>query len=183
MGNTVMGSEELIERFSHAAERISMQMRSASDQSWPDIELTMPQLRTLVLLYRGPQRMGEIAAALGISLPATTNMIVRLEGKGLVERVHDQGDRRVVLCHLTPEGCGQSEALWNVHRQRIAAIADILTTGEMTQVVEAMELLSAALGRHLGRAPHSTAREPVISASPSHATELPQIVDTDTSTR
>ena len=95
-----MGAEELIERLSRASERISMQMRSASIQDWPDIELTMPQLRTLVLLSHGPQRMGEIAAALGISLPATTNMIVRLEGKGLVERVHDRDDRRVVRCHL-----------------------------------------------------------------------------------
>ncbi len=143
-----MGSKELVERLSRVTDRLSMQMRIASDQDWPDIELTMPQLRTLVLLYRGPQRMGDVAAALGISLPATTNMIVRLEAKGLVERVHDQDDRRVVICSLTPEGRNQSEALWNVHRQRIAAVADILTTEEMTMVVAAMELLSAALGRH-----------------------------------
>ncbi len=143
-----MGSKELVERLSRVTDRLSMQMRVASDQDWPDIELTMPQLRTLVLLYRGPQRMGDIAAALGISLPATTNMIVRLEAKGLVERVHDQDDRRVVKCSLTPEGRNQFEALWNVHRQRIAAVADILTTEEMTMVVAAMELLSAALGRH-----------------------------------
>lgn len=146
-----MGSEELIERLSRVTDCLAMQMRIASDRDWPDIELTMPQLRTLVLLYRGPQRMGEIAAALGISLPATTNMVVRLEAKGLVERAHDQDDRRVVMCSLTREGCRQSEALWNVHRQQIAAVADILTSEEMTMVVAAMELLSAALGRHPGR--------------------------------
>ncbi len=153
-----MGTEELIERLSRASERIAMQMRSAADQDWPDVELTMPQLRTLVLLSRDPQRMGEIAAALGISLPATTNMIVRLEGKGLVERVHDRDDRRVVRCHLTPAGRNQSEALWNVHRQRYAAIANILTLGEMTKVVEAVELLSAALDRHQDSAPAPVSR-------------------------
>ncbi len=156
-----MGSKELVERLSRVTDRLSMQMRIASDQDWPDIELTMPQLRTLVLLYRGPQRMGDIAAALGISLPATTNMIVRLEAKGLVERVHDQDDRRVVKCSLTPEGRNQFEALWNVHRQRIAAVADILTTEEMTMVVAAMELLSAALGRHQNhRTPLTEIRPP-----------------------
>jgi DNA-binding MarR family transcriptional regulator len=156
-----MGSDELVERLRHASDRIAMQLRTAEPENWPDVELTMPQLRTLVLLYRGPQRMGEIAAALGISLPATTNMIVRLEGKGLVERVHDRDDRRVVRCHLTPEGRGQSEALWNVQRQRLAAIADILTPAEMAKVVEAMELLAAGLDRHHGSvpAPVSRARE------------------------
>lgn len=178
-----MGSEELIERLSHVTDRLSMQMRIASDQDWPDIELTMPQLRTLVLLYRGPQRMGDIAAALGISLPATTNMIVRLEAKGLVERVHDRDDRRVVMCSLTPEGRSQAEALWNVHRQQIASVADILTTQEMTMVVEAMELLSAALGRHLSRAHRPPETEPIPSPAVSHATVSPAIVDTNTSTR
>lgn len=152
-----MGCEELIERLSRASDRIAILMRTA-DQEWPDIELTMPQLRTLVLLSRGPLRMGEIAVALGISLPATTNMVVRLEAKGLVERMHDRGDRRVVLCNLTPEGRSQSEALWNVHRQRFAAIADILTPGEMIKVVEAMELLAAALDRHHDSVPAPVSR-------------------------
>ncbi len=153
-----MGSDECVARLSRASDRIAMQMRSTAPEDWPDVELTMPQLRTLVLLYRGPQRMGEIAAALGISLPATTNMIVRLEGKGLAERAHDRDDRRVVQCRLTPEGRSQSEALWNVRRQRFAAIADILTPGEMTKVVEAMELLAAALDRHHGAVPAPVSR-------------------------
>jgi DNA-binding MarR family transcriptional regulator len=165
-----MGSEELVERLSRVTDCLAMQLRIASDQDWPDIELTMPQLRTLVLLYRGPQRMGEIAAALGISLPATTNMVVRLEAKGLVERVHDQDDRRVVICSLTREGRRQSEALWNVHRQQIAAVADILTSEEMARVVAAMELLSAALRRHLGR-----------TDVPAPAS--PDTIDADTSSR
>lgn len=143
-----MGSDERVERLRHATDRIAMQLRTGAPENWPDVELTMPQLRTLVLLYRGPQRMGDIAAALGISLPATTNMIVRLEGKGLVERMHDGDDRRVVRCHLTREGRSQSEALWNIQRQRFAAIADILTPDEMTKVVEATEILAAALDRH-----------------------------------
>lgn len=159
-----MESGELIARLSRVSDRLSMQMHMASNEDWPDIELTMPQLRTLVLLYRGPQRMGDIAAALGTSLPATTSMIERLEGKGLVERVHDRSDRRVVMCNLTPEGRGQAEALWNVHHRQIAAVADILTTEEMTMVVEAMELLSAALGRHLDHAQCPAAIEPAPSA-------------------
>ncbi len=171
-----MGSNELVERLSRASERISMQMRSAADEDWPDVELTMPQLRTLVLLSRGPHRMGEIAAALGISLPATTNMIVRLEGKGLVERMHDRDDRRVVRCHLTPEGRCQSEALWNVQRQRFAAIADILTAEEMTKVVEATELLAAALDRHHDSAAHLAAARPVPAV---RATQSPTAIDVD----
>src|SRR5918998_4998879 len=96
--------QELGERLTRAADRLSVQTRAEWAEDWPEIELTMPQLRALGLLGRAPQRMGDLAAYLGISLSSATSLVERLEGKGLVERTHDPVDRRVVHCHLTADG-------------------------------------------------------------------------------
>lgn len=47
---------------------------------------------------------GELLASSMVTTGAITNRIDRLEGRGLVRRVADPGDRRRVLVQLTPEG-------------------------------------------------------------------------------
>lgn len=116
-------------------------------EEWSDLELTMPQVRALMLLYGEHQRVGELAAKLGASLPSVTGMIDRLAAKGLVRRVRDPGDRRVVTCMLTKTGEGEVERFWRLKQVRIDEIADYLTTEELAKVVDAMELMTAAIRR------------------------------------
>ena len=97
----------------------------------------MPQLHTMALLSQGAQRMGVIAWRLNSSQSAATSMIDRLVDKGLVERVPDKDDRRVVACQLTEPGREEMERLWRVNRMRISLIADHLTIEELSRVVEA----------------------------------------------
>jgi DNA-binding MarR family transcriptional regulator len=139
--------EALAERLQQVSNRLSRQMRTSSLEEWSQAELTIPQLRTLVLLNDGPQRMGEIAAYLGTSLSATTAMIERLETKHLVERGHDLSDRRVVTCRLTPSGRAEAERLWKIHELRLAAVVETLDLAELKQVVDAMELMASAFER------------------------------------
>jgi hypothetical protein len=40
------------------------------------------------------------------------------------------------------------DRFWRMQRLQLESVADILSSGELAQVVEAMELLSAALERH-----------------------------------
>ena len=141
---------EFIERLGRLGDRMSALMRGAG-QDWAEIELTMPQLRALSLLNEAPQRMSDVAAHLGSSLSSATSLIERLEGKGLVERVHDPGDRRVVMCHLTASGRAEVERFWQIKRSRLEALADILTPEELATIVEALEVLSSALERHSRR--------------------------------
>jgi DNA-binding MarR family transcriptional regulator len=104
-------------------------------------------LRAIGYLGQGAQRMSDLAAYLGISVSSATSLIERLEGKGLVARVHDPGDRRVVMCHLTASGEAELARFWRVRRSHLEAVADILTVEELTRVVEVMELLVTAFER------------------------------------
>jgi DNA-binding MarR family transcriptional regulator len=52
----------------------------------------------------GPTRLTALAAAEGISQPAMTQLIQRLERHGLVERLSDPDDRRATLLTVTEVG-------------------------------------------------------------------------------
>ncbi|HEY3079603.1 MAG TPA: MarR family transcriptional regulator [Chloroflexota bacterium] len=49
---------------------------------------------------------GELAARIGVETPTVTRMAQRMERAGLVRRVKDTADRRLVRVHLTAAGQG-----------------------------------------------------------------------------
>ncbi len=67
--------------------------------------LTTPQFGVLEALHHlGPLPLGELAGKLLVTGGNVTYVMDRLEQQGLVTRERDEGDRRVVLAHLTDEG-------------------------------------------------------------------------------
>lgn len=81
---------------------VGLAARSLADL---DADVTLPQFRVLVILAaRGPLRLADIAAELGVVASTGTRMCDRLIRKGLVRRTRSTGDRRVVQLRLTPAG-------------------------------------------------------------------------------
>ncbi len=135
----------MTERFVELVEQINQSMHCAPPEGWSDLELTISQIRALTLLYQEPQRMGNIAGFLGSILSSATSLIDRLVEKGLVERMPDPSDRRVVVCALTPQGQEAIEQFWRIGRIRITELAEQLDPAELKDVVHAMELLHRAV--------------------------------------
>jgi len=140
-------NKQLAARLVGLMQVISSHVRLAPPEEWSDIELTMTQWRTLAFLYRGPRRMGEIAAYLGSCLSSATSMIDRLVSKQLVARLQDPADRRVVSCRLTPLGQEQMDRFWRMGRKKIEQVSSILSREELEAVVHAMEVLLTAMDR------------------------------------
>ncbi|PVB59931.1 MarR family transcriptional regulator [Labrenzia sp. 011] len=70
-----------------------------------DIGLTYPQYLVMTLLWRRDGRtVREIGDALSLEYNTLTPMLKRLETLGLVSRVRDEQDQRVVNVTLTAEG-------------------------------------------------------------------------------
>lgn len=66
--------------------------------------ITPPQWGALFLLYGDDGvTIGTLSQRLGFDAPTITGIVKRLEVSGLVERVHDHEDRRVVKVYLTEE--------------------------------------------------------------------------------
>ena len=140
-------SEDLSALFVQLMERLSSQRRTSSPEKWSDLDLTMPQARTIFFLGHGPKRMSEVAQYLDREMSSTTSMIDRLVRNGLVERVEDSSDRRVVACRLTADGERVVDRFFQLGRIRNEAISGMLTRQEMEIVVPALEVLTNAIER------------------------------------
>jgi DNA-binding MarR family transcriptional regulator len=70
-----------------------------------DAGLRPPQVAFLGFLHKaGTLNISTISKFTNVTVSVATRFIERLEAKGLVERVPDENDRRVVLVRLTGEG-------------------------------------------------------------------------------
>ncbi|HWZ20297.1 MAG TPA: MarR family transcriptional regulator [Ktedonobacteraceae bacterium] len=80
-------------------------LKASSGTIWMEIDLTIAQLRTLlVLAEEGPLVIGQIAQRMGIGLSTGGHLVDRLVQAGLAERTEDAEDRRRTLARLTPKG-------------------------------------------------------------------------------
>jgi DNA-binding MarR family transcriptional regulator len=109
------------------------------------LDLTVPQLCVLMFLRPAPQRIGRLAERLRTSLPSTTSIANRMEQRGLIERVHDEADGRVVLCRLTPLGEETIDILYKHQRSLMACRFESLSLGELGTVGHAFELMTKAV--------------------------------------
>jgi DNA-binding MarR family transcriptional regulator len=86
-------------------------------------KITAPQYCVLDLLFTGgAQKMGSLAAEIGVSLPAMTGVVERLYRIKLLERIHDTNDRRVVNIELTSQGRQTISALREKREKTLAEI-------------------------------------------------------------
>jgi MarR family transcriptional regulator, organic hydroperoxide resistance regulator len=85
-----------------AAQRAVIRALHAASPSWLELNLTMAQLKTLIVLHdEGPLPIGQVGYRMGVTLPTASYQVDRLVRAGLVERVEDVRDRRRTLVHLT----------------------------------------------------------------------------------
>ena len=67
--------------------------------------LSITTAATLATLERsGPRRLTSLAELEGVTQPAMTQIVARLQEAGLASRAADPDDGRVVLVSITPEG-------------------------------------------------------------------------------
>ena len=130
-------------------------MEAGITEHWLHLDLTMPQLRILFLLYRrGTQSMGQLARPLGVKLSTVTGIVDRLVERQLVIREEDPHDRRLVVTRLTNEGHQIVDPLYQAGRIRMANILNRLTVDDLRIVTQALDIIhSAALAERQAKGP------------------------------
>ncbi len=110
-------------------------------------DVTLAQYRVLIeLAARGPQRLADLATALGVDRSTATRMGDRLVRKRLVHRRRMSDDRRGVRVSLAPSG---AELVAEVSRRRRAEIATIvqrIPKAHRQQVLDALRAFADAAG-------------------------------------
>lgn len=73
--------------------------------------MSLTQLRVLGVLRDRTPRMADLATGLGLDRSSVTGLIDRAQQRGLVERVPEEGDGRVVRVALTADGQRTAERM------------------------------------------------------------------------
>lgn len=120
-------------------------MHRGLPHEWLDVEITMSQLKTLLVLY-GMERasMGELADALGTGVSTVTGIVDRLVEHGLVVREEDPRDRRIVYGRPTAEGLALMDRLVIATRERLARLLTNLSDEDLATICAADRALVAA---------------------------------------
>jgi len=124
-------------------ERIVGLYRSLS----PASGLSMTAAATLASIERlGPQRLTLLAAREGVTQPAMTQLISRLEEYGLVRREPSPDDGRVVLVAITEQGQATLAHRRSARAERLAGIIAQLSPDHRAALAAALPALDALAG-------------------------------------
>lgn len=95
--------------------------------------------------------MSHLAETLDVSLSSATGIVTRLEERGLVERIHDLDDRRLVLVRLTDDGRRVASAMDTAVAHKLAAIVSEMLPDQRASALRAARDMRAAAERLRGR--------------------------------
>ncbi|MEK7668787.1 MAG: MarR family transcriptional regulator [Gemmatimonadota bacterium] len=112
------------------------------------LPLTVSQFHLLRLItLSGLHHVGQVADFLGVSAPAATKNIDKLERLGLVARKPSLGDRRATLLEASPEGHQLVRRHAALTKARLLPILDSYPPGTAAELTTLLEQYSVSLLR------------------------------------
>ncbi|MHB1651847.1 MAG: MarR family winged helix-turn-helix transcriptional regulator [Desulfitobacteriaceae bacterium] len=107
------------------------------------LEVSSPQFNALLALQEfGPLTMGELCKQLFTACSTATDLADRMERVGLVERVRDSKDRRVVRMHLLPRGEEVVNAVISERQRFLAEVLNEYAEGEQPELLQILVTLA-----------------------------------------
>ena len=101
-------------------------------RKWPGGALSLVHLQVLFTLSSdGPLPMSRLAEAMDVSQASATGIVDRMEQRGLVERLRDDEDRRVVRVALADGGRETLATIAAERRERLTTILGELDDAEL----------------------------------------------------
>lgn len=111
-------------------------------------EVTTSQLEALMLLHQGRSglSMHQLAVALSITPSSATQLMDRLVRTGLVERLREEEDRRLVRVQLSESARRRFEDMLRVHLDSLAAVTEPLSDEELGTLVDLLARIAQPVG-------------------------------------
>ncbi len=113
-------------------------------------ELTFPQWRAILVLGEADDgaRIGEVAARVGGTLPATSRLLRRLEGRGLTTLAVDEQDRRATRARLSERGQVVRAAILEHRRAALREISSALPDRGHLDLASGLQSVATELERY-----------------------------------
>ena len=107
-----------------------------------ELDLTYAQSQVLFHVADHPGcHMGDVAKAFGVTLPAVTHIVDRLEEKQFLQRGDDPVDRRVYVLDLTRAGRALVQELHGLQMRGVEAVLRRMATEDRQRVIRGLEAL------------------------------------------
>lgn len=128
--------------------KVSQLIDEFYDRFYKEFKLTRVQFRTLYFLYlKGEEGLtiSDLSEKLNVAKPTTTNLVSRMESNGLVERISNKEDRRLVIILLTVKGEEIINKVLPSDEEFKLSILDFLTEEERDRLGKLMNLIEKEL--------------------------------------
>jgi len=130
----------------------ALNRRQTEDKPWLSLDLTMAQLKTLmIVLQTGGVPSRVLAERLSIGPSAVTPLVDQLVDQKLVTREADVADRRIVFIRPTPRAVSLRRRLLETSRTAVAKLLNEIPTTEIPAIQRALAQLAGAAERVLAR--------------------------------
>jgi DNA-binding MarR family transcriptional regulator len=134
---------QLVEQFQEGIRAISRQLWSGADQCFTRLKLYPGQARVLHLIYHKVRtNVKDLAAALGTTPSAATQLVETLVQSGLVKRKIDNKDRRVVRLEISRKGSATFNAFHREHLRLLTRLLKPLSNQELSQLISIQQKLT-----------------------------------------
>ena len=115
-----------------AAHEVFAAVNRSTGSELLSLDLPMGQFKAMAMITMyGPQPVGEVGRRLGISEPAASLLVGKLEERGLAARTRDEQDRRRTLVTATPAGDELASRLRQGREEQVQRWLDALTDDEL----------------------------------------------------
>jgi len=119
--------------------------RMSAFKSWLRGSLSLIHLHVLTVLEaEGSLPMSHLAESLDVSVASATGIVTRMEERGLVQREHDEADRRIVMVSLTDAGRNVFRELEQVRRFGLRKLLGQLSAEELAGFLTGLRAMKAA---------------------------------------
>lgn len=107
-----------------------------------ELDLTYAQSQVLFhVADNAGCHMGDVAKAFGVTLPAVTHIVDRLEEKQFLSRADDPGDRRVYILELTRTGRALVQELHGLQMRGVEGVLQRMSADDRQRVIKGLEAL------------------------------------------
>jgi DNA-binding MarR family transcriptional regulator len=137
--------EKLTRRIIELRRQVNRVLRERTLDSWVQLSLTIPQLKSLFYISRhGKVNLSGLASGIRVTPANVTGIVDRLAGQGLLTRIPDLNDRRITWLRVTEKGEALLANLREGRASEMHKILDKLTEEELSIVARGFDLLARA---------------------------------------
>lgn len=115
-----------------------------------NFEITPPQFDALLVLREyGELTMGELCNKMFLACSTATDLIDRMERNGLIERVRDTADRRVIRLKVLPKGSSVIDEVLEARRGYLATVLSEIDVADKERLIQSLEQINFLMTREV----------------------------------